>query len=113
MPSGRKSLKDEIAVLNRYAELAPKYFKFIQEMLDSKNVEDKKWAVERLDKAFVKMVPQKLSGEGDDGEIIVKVISYGDNPTSPVHAEGISTPGVSSAGFRLSEDNSEMAQTLR
>jgi hypothetical protein len=58
---GRKSLKDEIGILNRYAELAPRYFKFINEMLDeNSNKEDRKWAAERLDKAFPKMIPQNL-----------------------------------------------------
>lgn len=60
MPSGRKSLKDEINILQRYAELSPKYFKFISEMLDNKSKEDSKWAVERLDKAFSKMLPQNI-----------------------------------------------------
>jgi hypothetical protein len=64
MPAGRKSLRDEINVIQRYAELAPKYFKFISQMLDDDAPkDDKKWAAERLDKAFPKMIPQDINAD--------------------------------------------------
>src|SRR5258708_35486506 len=62
MPSGRKSIKDEIGVLQRYNQLSKKYFDFIEEMLDSKSKIDRKWAAERLDKAFPKMIPTQVGG---------------------------------------------------
>lgn len=58
--AGRKSLKDEIQVIRRYAELAEPYFKFIKEMLEGEDKDDRKWAAERLDKALPKMIPQDL-----------------------------------------------------
>lgn len=59
--AGRKSLRDEIEVLRRYAELSVPYFKFISEMLaPESDKEDRKWAAERLDKAFPKMIPQNV-----------------------------------------------------
>lgn len=95
MPSGRKSLKEEIGVLQRYSDLAPKYFAFIKQMLDSKNKKDQMWAAERLDKAFAKMVPQTINGEGEDGEIIIKIVKYGgDNNPPPIPAERLSTTGI-------------------
>ncbi len=100
MPSGRKSLKDEINVLNRFNQLAPKYFKVIEEHLKSKSKADRQWAVERLDKAFAKMIPQKIQGDGDDGEVVFKVISYstiGNNAASQLPAKKLpATPTPSS-----------------
>lgn len=91
---GRKTLRDEIGVLRRYNDLSEPYFKFIQQMLSSEDKEDRKWAAERLDKAYVKMVPQTINGEGDNGEIILKLIHYGDN--SPVQLSATALPNTTS-----------------
>jgi hypothetical protein len=91
MPSGRKSLKDEIAVLSRYNELSVPYFKFIREMLNSDAIENQKWAAERLDKAFVKMVPQTIQGDNEGGPIQIKIVNYGDSATLPVPAKAVPT----------------------
>ncbi len=99
MPAGRKTLKDEINVLNRFNELAPKYFKVINEHLDSKFKSDRQWAVERLDKAFAKMIPQKLAGDGEDGAITFKIISYtsvGDNASLQLPATTVSASAAES-----------------
>jgi len=74
---GRKSMREEIAVLRRYNDLSEPYFKFIQEMLNSELIEDRKWAAERLDKAYVKMVPQTIKGDEDSPlEFRVTAIKY-------------------------------------
>jgi hypothetical protein len=91
--AGRKSLKDELGVLRRYADLSESYFKVLKAKLESDvDPAAQMWAVEQLTKAFVKMIPQTIAGEGDDGEIILKLVSYGNNPTLPVSASNLSTP---------------------
>jgi hypothetical protein len=88
--AGRKSLRDEIGILRRYNDLSVPYFKFITKMITSDKKADQMWAAERLDKAFVKMVPQVIAGEGDKGEFVFKVLTYSpndsDNPTPQVHS---------------------------
>jgi hypothetical protein len=57
--AGRKSLRDEIQVLRRYADLSGPYFAFLRESIESEDKDEKKWATEILTKAFVKMIPQE------------------------------------------------------
>ena len=99
MASGRKSIRDEAAVLRRFNDLAPKYFKVINAHLNSKIKSDRQWAVERLDKAFAKMIPQTLKGDGDDGELVFKIISYsavGNPPTPQLPAKTVSNSATPS-----------------
>jgi hypothetical protein len=66
--AGRKSLKDELGILRRYADLTEPYFKFLTQMLKSKSKADKMWAAEQLKNAFPKFIPQQVGGL--DGEPI-------------------------------------------
>jgi|SRR5215216_5441912 len=59
MPGGRKSLKEELRLFERYSELTEPYFRVIREHFESDKKEDRRWAVERIEKAFVKMIPQE------------------------------------------------------
>lgn len=63
--SGRKSRFAELNLANKYNDLTPKFFAFITEMLDSGDKNDRKWAVEQLGKAYVKMIPQTIEGDID------------------------------------------------
>lgn len=64
--AGRKSLKDELGILRRYADLTEPYFNFLQKMLESKNKKDQMWACEQLKNAFPKFIPQQVGGlDGD------------------------------------------------
>lgn len=56
--AGRKSLKDELKMFDRYSELSVSYFRVLKKHLNSNNVANEKWAVEQLTKAFTKMIPQ-------------------------------------------------------
>ena len=58
--AGRKGWKEELNIAQRYADLTPKAFKVLKEMLESEEKADKKWAVEQLGKGFQKMIPQDL-----------------------------------------------------
>jgi len=79
----RKSLTEEIGIIRRYAELTEPFFKVIKANLNSKDIERQQWAVERLEKAFVKMIPQTLDGLGENGEIQIQIVRYSDsNPTT-------------------------------
>jgi len=62
---GRKSLKDELKVLERYADLSKSYFFVLKDHLESSNKSDREWAVDHLKNAFVKMIPQEVSAEED------------------------------------------------
>lgn len=61
---GRKSYFEELNIAQRYADLTPKAFKVLSEMLDSKDKVDQKWAVEQLQKGLVKMIPQDITSGG-------------------------------------------------
>lgn len=87
--AGRKSLKDELEVLRRYEQLAPKVFAYVTKVLDEGNELDKRWAADWLKAAYVKMIPQKLQGDENQPFYIKQIIinkDAGDNghnqPTS-------------------------------
>lgn len=107
MAVGRKSLRDEIQVIRRYAELAPPYFKFINKMLaEDSPKEDRKWAAERLDKAFPKMIPQNLDLTSG-GEVIpilsgLNVSTHNSNEQNSKSEE----ENQSDSGRDISEQNS-------
>ena len=61
---GRKSLKDELQIKQRYADLSAPFFKVLKEHMESAVKADQQWAVEQLSKAFVKMIPTEITGEG-------------------------------------------------
>lgn len=58
--AGRKSLKDELKLFERYSDLTEPYFRVLRTKLNSVEDSDQKWAVEQLSKAFVKMLPQDI-----------------------------------------------------
>lgn len=60
--AGRKSLKTELKMFDRYSELSEPYFRVLRKHLESDNKHDEKWAVEQLTKAFTKMIPTEVSG---------------------------------------------------
>ena len=96
MPSGRKTLKEELQIKQRYADLSEPFFEFLLACLEGDDKADKKWAAEQLSKAYVKMIPQTLQGDEDGGPIQVKVISYGGNPPLSVRATSVSDTSPSS-----------------
>jgi len=61
---GRKSWTEELLIADRYKALSEPFFKFLKKMLESKNKADRKWAVERLEKAYVRMIPQDIMSAG-------------------------------------------------
>lgn len=61
---GRKSYFEELNIAQRYADLTPKAFEVLNEMLTSEDKTDKKWAVEQLSKGLVKMIPQDITSGG-------------------------------------------------
>ena len=70
---GRKSYFEELQIAQRYADLSEDAFKVIKRMLNSKDKQDKKWAVEQLSKAYVKMIPQTLQGDPDNPVFVKEV----------------------------------------
>lgn len=63
--AGRKSYFEELNIAQRYADLTPKAFAVLNEMLDSEDKSDRKWAVEQLQKGIVKMIPQDITSGGE------------------------------------------------
>lgn len=61
---GRKSWTDELQIAQRYADLTEPAFRVLMEMLESEDKNDRKWAVEQLGKAYVKMIPQDHTSGG-------------------------------------------------
>ena len=68
--TGRKGFGEELELIRRYSELSDKYFAFLIEMYESGDKADKKWACERLEKAYVKMIPQDLTSGGEKLEVL-------------------------------------------
>lgn len=91
--TGRKSLKDELRMFERYSELTEPYFRVLKSHLEGG---DEKWAVEQLTKAFTKMIPQQLEGAGDGGEFILKVINYGADASLQLPTETIPSTAITS-----------------
>lgn len=67
---GRKSWTEELNIAQRYSDLTEPAFKVLMEMLESEEKADKKWAVEQLGKAFVKMIPQDVTSGGQPLQIV-------------------------------------------
>ncbi len=61
--AGRKSLKDELKVMERYADLSESYFKVLKKALESESKEDQRWAADNLKGAFAKMIPQDINAD--------------------------------------------------
>ena len=63
---GRKSWTEELKIAQRYSDLTEPAFRVLREMLESEDKADRKWAVEQLGKAFVKMIPQDITSGGKE-----------------------------------------------
>ena len=63
---GRKGFGQELKIVERYSALTEPFFKVLTEMLVSEEKTDRKWAVEQLGKAYIKMIPQTLAGYPDN-----------------------------------------------
>ena len=60
---GRKSLKEELKIMERYAELTQPYFRVLRKHLESEAKEDQRWAADNLKGAFAKMIPQDVKAD--------------------------------------------------
>ena len=67
---GRKTYGEDMQIKERYCELTEPFFKVLKKFLASDNKADKKWAVEQLNRGFVKMIPQVLAGDKDNPIVI-------------------------------------------
>lgn len=72
--AGRKSLREELQIISRYADLTEPYFRVLKKRLNSMMMAEQNWAVEQLSKASVKMIPQTLDGTGENGELLIQWI---------------------------------------
>ena len=73
---GRKSLKEELKLFERYSELTGPYFRILKKRLKSGDPDQENWAVEQLTKAYTKMIPQKLIGDPDNPLHVVTGFNY-------------------------------------
>jgi hypothetical protein len=86
--AGRKTMRDEVAILRRYNDLTEPYFRVLRDHLESERKEDRRWAADNLKSAFAKMIPQDLNLGGQAIKITFDT-SFNDNP--PSETEGDST----------------------
>lgn len=63
---GRKSLKEELQITRRYADLTPKAFRLISKKLESSDSTEQNFALSWLKGGFEKMIPQTLKGDKDN-----------------------------------------------
>lgn len=81
---GRKSATQELEIAQRYSALTEPFFKVLKGALEGDKEEDKKWAVEQLGKAFVKMIPQMNKHAGEEGgPIEITIVKYATGDTTP------------------------------
>lgn len=79
--AGRKSMRDEVEVIRRYADLSGPYFKFLKECLEGEDKADKKWAADNLKGAYAKMIPQDLTTGGDSIKIVFDTAFQHETPS--------------------------------
>lgn len=63
---GRKSLKEELQITRRYADLSAKAFKLITKKLESGDKTEENFALDWLKGGFAKMIPQVQKIGGDE-----------------------------------------------
>ena len=63
-------------IKQRYADLSEPFFAFLKEQFESGDKKDKMWAAEQLGKAYTRMIPTEITGEGG-GAIIIQVSKEG------------------------------------
>ena len=108
MKTGRKSFTEELQIKERYSALTPKFFRVLEKFLNSKYKGDQKWAIEQLNKAYIRMIPQQITGEGGN-PLEIKVINYAGTSSLPLSTKNISAPISSGDGRRHKEGGSDMA----
>lgn len=64
--AGRKSLREEIQITRRYADLSETAFKLINKKLNSKVLAEQNFALDWLKGGFARMIPQKIGGDPDN-----------------------------------------------
>lgn len=105
--AGRKSLKEEIRVVQYMTELAPRTFALIKEYLEREALEessdevrrvikaDRKWALEQMMKLYAKAVPQA-----------------GDTPDNPIYQAQITGMKITNDGDRVQDQEPETAPSV-
>jgi hypothetical protein len=105
--AGRKSLMEELEIKRRYADLAPKYFKALNEFLESPEKSERKFALEQLGKAFTKMIPQDVTSGGKElpTPILAKVEYVSSNNSNKEDNTTKQEDQSSSRGDECQQDN--------
>jgi len=102
--AGRKSLKDELGIIRRYADLSEPYFRVLKKKLESDvDPAAQMWAVEQLSKAFVKMIPQTLDGMGENGALVIQWLQS----PSPTNQENGKPDSITPEGVGLSSSSTD------
>lgn len=95
--AGRKSLKEEIKLVQRMSELSEPTFKFIMGLYDAGDKEDKKWAVEQMMKLYARCVPQE-HGNDPDNPLTIQVVQVAQEVANKNNVIDTST-GSNSEGY--------------
>lgn len=89
--TGRKSLKEEIQIVRRMAELSEPVFNYLKLCAESGDKEDKRWAVEQMMKLYSKAVPIEIGGDIERPipilNLIQNAISTDDSNTETTEAK--------------------------
>lgn len=78
----------------RYSDLSEDYFRVLKAHMASEDKSDQKWATQELSKAFVKMLPQDLTTDGQAISFIINGVladKNGINPETTGRSEGHDT----------------------
>lgn len=63
--AGRKSLKEEIKIVERMAELTGPVFDYLKLCISSGDKKDKQWAIEQMMKLYPKALPTEIATDPD------------------------------------------------
>lgn len=80
--AGRKSWTEEMQIAKRYNTLTEPFFKKLNLLLNSEDKEDNKFAIQQLNKAYVKMIPQQLTGDPEQPLVLQFDRAFKDATTS-------------------------------
>ena len=88
---------------DKIKQFTPKFWKLLNELADSDNPQDRKFAVSEFNKVILKLLPTQLTGEGGS-DIKLAVINYGDKDSNTVQLQTkvLSTPTPTGDGQRVS-----------
>jgi hypothetical protein len=79
-------------IRDEFEAIQSEWWAEMRNFLHSKSKEDRKFALQELNKVQAKLIPTQIEGTGENGEINVTVTNYGNSPSLQLPASTVSAP---------------------